>query len=109
MTTSLYTITRSSDGAVLFSCQAVSQQDCVNQALALGVPLNGANLAGQNLSGIQAINADLQGVNFAGTNLTGANLYGAALDSSNFSGATVIAANVQDASLLNTALPAGSS
>jgi uncharacterized protein YjbI with pentapeptide repeats len=71
---------------VIYEGDANNILDLVQQAVASGANLEGADLEGANLYG-----ADLRGANLYGADLRGANLYRADLEGANLEGANLVA------------------
>jgi hypothetical protein len=66
-------------GNVLFTYEAETLREAVEQAVKSGAYLGGANLGGAYLGGANLGGANLSGANLSGANLSGANLGGANL------------------------------
>ena len=93
-------------GGVLFSCdipEGMESGMIARHALEEAVA-NGANLLGANLEDANLRGANLRGANLLGANLEDANLRGANLEDANLRGANLRDANLEDANLLGANL-----
>ena len=70
---------KSISGTVLFSCEATTMRDALENAVAARTDLAGANLAGANLRYADLTDANLEGANLEGADLRYADLTGANL------------------------------
>src|SRR3990167_6799792 len=85
--------------AVLFTLDAKTIKDALENAVKGGAYLGGANLRDANLRGANLGGANLDGANLRGANLDGANLRGADLGDANLEGANLDGANLRGANL----------
>jgi uncharacterized protein YjbI with pentapeptide repeats len=74
-------ILRASDGVVLFTCQANTMRQAVEQAVEAGVSLAGAQLTGQDLRGIKARRGDFTGAAMDGMLADAGDFTNAGMDS----------------------------
>ena len=72
-----------------------------------GENLSGVDLTGENLSGVDLTNANLSGANLSSANLTGADLSDADLTGANLTGANLTGANLSGADLTGATGPVG--
>ena len=86
-------------GAVLYSTEAASMRDALEQACRSGAYLSGADLSGAYLSRANLYGADLYGADLSRANLSGADLSGADLSGANLYGADLSGANLSRAYL----------
>ena len=82
------------NGAVIYSCEALSMKECLGLAFKDNVNLRGADLCGADLRG-----ADLRGANLRGADLRGADLRGANLRGADLRGADLCEADLREADL----------
>ena len=97
------------NGTVLYTCEASSvceavEQACRDRAYLSGANLFGADLSGADLSGADLSGADLSRAYLSGTDLYRANLSGADLSGANLSRAYLSGANLSGANLSGTDL-----
>ena len=95
----------SNPGVVLHRAKTATFKECVEEAIALGVDLDYADLSHQQLAGIKAVQAqlnhadltysDINNGDFSGALLMGADLAHVYADSTSFVGATLSAANCE--------------
>ncbi len=90
-------------GAVLWSGEATSLRDAVEQAVRAGASLDGASLDGASLDGASLNRASLDDASLDGASLDDASLNGASLD-----GASLNRASLDDASLNDDSLDGAS-
>ena len=85
--------------ACLWSGDAETIKEAVENAVKDGADLDGADLDGANLDGVSLYGVSLYGANLDGANLDGASLYGANLTRANLDGASLYGANLYGANL----------
>ena len=108
---------KSTQGAVLFTADAMSLREAIEQAVSTVANLSGANLSGAylscaNLHGANLSYANLHGANLSYANLSGAYLFGANLSvtdlhGANLSGANLLGAYLSGANLLGASIKSG--
>ena len=87
------------NGTVLYTCEASSVCEAVEQACRDRAYLSGANLFGADLSGADLSRADLSGADLSRANLSGTDLYRANLSGANLSGANLSGTDLSMADL----------
>jgi hypothetical protein len=86
-------------GAVLYTTEACSMREALEQACRIGADLGGANLRDADLIGANLIGGFLRGANLRDADLIGADLGGADLGGAYLGGANLRGANLRDANL----------
>ena len=81
---------RFDNSIVLYSEEANSYLEFIQNLVASRANLFGANLSGADLSGADLFGANLSGADLSGANLSGANLFGANLSGADLSGANYL-------------------
>ena len=97
-------VSRYDSNKVLWSGEAVSMKDAVEQAVKAGAYLSYADLSGADLSDADLSDAYLSGANLSDAYLSGANLSGANLSDAYLSGANLSGANLSGARLYGAKL-----
>ena len=92
------------DGSVIYSGEALTMTELLENAVKDGANLEGAylvraNLYGANLEGANLVRANLVRAYLVRANLYGANLEGANLEGANLEGANLVRANLEGANL----------